>query len=430
MLQGEIKRDLQHNYLVFPKEQEKHDFEIQMLINHNIQGLLPCMVRKVDGKQLFSYEISGKISMTQQFAARAMEFTDLESMLKSLAEIVEQIKDCLLPVDMLVLEPEYIFLDEVSGQWSFVCFPMEEENVYHSIHKLSQYILTVLNHKEEKAVQMGYALYRSTRNETFSLGQILDQTKEWEEKAVKGRAAEERDRAAEGRDRATEGKDWIAEERDHAAEGKDWIAGGWDWTAEGRGRSAEGKDWIAEGEKEGTHRIEEVREMPFMEAGQVQLEETRFHAESGKRQTEKIRGKKKGFLQSKTRQLFGKEKEKETSEAGWPLLSYAAEAGFAYGNPMCMLKGVTRAREQLRISAFPFLIGSLECAVDGCIDSRNVSHFHARMEKEGDEYYIMDLNSKEGTFVNGQKLPKELSKKIIPGDHVVFGDMEYVFVSR
>lgn len=400
MLQGEIKRDLQHNYLVFPKEQEKHDFEIQMLIHHNIQGLLPCMVRKVDGKQLFSYEISGKIPMKQQFAARAMEVKDLESMLKSLAEIVEQIKDCLLSVYMLVLEPEYIFLDEDSGQWSFVCFPMEEENVYRSIHKLSQYILTVLNHKEEKAVQMGYALYRSTRNESFSLGQILEQSKEWEEKAVKGRVAEEEDRIAKGRDRTAEGEDRIAKRRDKTAEE----------------------------EKKGTPLIEGVAKMPFTEEGQAQPEGKRFHVEARKGERDKSRGKRKGFLQSKTRQLFGKEKEKETPEAGWPLLSYAAEAGFAYGNPACMLKGVTRAREQLRILAFPFLIGSLECAVDGCIDSRNVSHFHARMEKEGDEYYIMDLNSKEGTFVNGQKLPKELSKKIAPGDHVMFGDMEYVFV--
>jgi len=52
-------------------------------------------------------------------------------------------------------------------------------------------------------------------------------------------------------------------------------------------------------------------------------------------------------------------------------------------------------------------------------DDSNVSRYHAEIEERGGGYWIIDLNSSNGTTVNGEKLTGE--RPLDPGDKVVFG---------
>lgn len=49
---------------------------------------------------------------------------------------------------------------------------------------------------------------------------------------------------------------------------------------------------------------------------------------------------------------------------------------------------------------------------------------YARRER----FYIEDLNSTNGTFVNGVMLAYTQKKKLEPMDRVTFADVEYLFV--
>ncbi|MCX7845556.1 MAG: FHA domain-containing protein [Dictyoglomaceae bacterium] len=53
-----------------------------------------------------------------------------------------------------------------------------------------------------------------------------------------------------------------------------------------------------------------------------------------------------------------------------------------------------------------------------------VSRFHARIIREGENYFIEDLNSANGTFVNGIKVKKEL---LHDNDILQFGDIVCIF---
>jgi len=57
----------------------------------------------------------------------------------------------------------------------------------------------------------------------------------------------------------------------------------------------------------------------------------------------------------------------------------------------------------------------------GCdiqIDNIAVSREHARITKALDDYFVEDLSSKNGTFVNGQKITKRL---LDTGDEITIG---------
>ena len=79
---------------------------------------------------------------------------------------------------------------------------------------------------------------------------------------------------------------------------------------------------------------------------------------------------------------------------------------------------------------FPFFIGTLKTKVDGVINSRSVSRFHAKFEKKEERFYLTDLNSTNGTFLNGVRLEANESKEIAVGDLVSFADVAYYFRKR
>src|SRR6185295_10722872 len=51
-----------------------------------------------------------------------------------------------------------------------------------------------------------------------------------------------------------------------------------------------------------------------------------------------------------------------------------------------------------------------------------VSRQHARILFENDEYWIEDLNSKQGTKVNGLKMPSKSRQRLWRNDVVVLGE--------
>ena len=76
---------------------------------------------------------------------------------------------------------------------------------------------------------------------------------------------------------------------------------------------------------------------------------------------------------------------------------------------------------------FPFFIGTLKTKVDYAINSRSVSRFHAKIEQENGQFFLVDLNSTNGTFVNGEKLKPNERHIIYQGDLISFAEIGYWF---
>ena len=81
----------------------------------------------------------------------------------------------------------------------------------------------------------------------------------------------------------------------------------------------------------------------------------------------------------------------------------------------------------LGIKMFPYIIGKLTGAVDGVIEHETVSRIHCKLELEDGNYYIRDLNSTNGTIVNGTVVDTEERMELRPGDEIQIGQALYVF---
>lgn len=97
----------------------------------------------------------------------------------------------------------------------------------------------------------------------------------------------------------------------------------------------------------------------------------------------------------------------------------------------CLLRPVDNITyEDINLNDFPFFIGKLKKNVDYCIDKDVVSRYHAKITKEEGKYYITDLNSTNGTFVNSQQLQTYQAQEINDGVEISLADIKYIFVCQ
>ena len=71
------------------------------------------------------------------------------------------------------------------------------------------------------------------------------------------------------------------------------------------------------------------------------------------------------------------------------------------------------------------MIGKLSAAADVILPYRTVSRLHAKLVSTEEGDYLLDLNSRNGTTVNGVPLMGETKKKLEDGDDISFAGKKY-----
>ena len=93
-----------------------------------------------------------------------------------------------------------------------------------------------------------------------------------------------------------------------------------------------------------------------------------------------------------------------------------------------VLRLVSMVRSQypdIELTKEKVIIGKKREQADICLKQDCVSRIHARLERQGDGYYLTDLNSMNGTFVNGERLRPNEKRQIYAGDKISFASLRY-----
>ena len=128
-----------------------------------------------------------------------------------------------------------------------------------------------------------------------------------------------------------------------------------------------------------------------------------------------IRGKRfEDLLAENSRYVSGE-------EGGTVLLSRSGAA-----NHTLVGRGLQEGR-RFMIQDLPFTIGKNRDTSNACLNEPTISRMHARIYAEDGAYYIEDLNSTNGTFLNEQRLPAYTREMLHPGDRLRFAAEEFSF---
>ncbi len=93
------------------------------------------------------------------------------------------------------------------------------------------------------------------------------------------------------------------------------------------------------------------------------------------------------------------------------------------------LVSLSRSYEKILLDRTSILIGRLADSVDYVIQNRAVGKIHAEIKKTGEQYFIIDLNSVNGTYVNGERLICNTEIPVNNGDKVTFANESYTFTA-
>lgn len=96
----------------------------------------------------------------------------------------------------------------------------------------------------------------------------------------------------------------------------------------------------------------------------------------------------------------------------------------------CYLVPEEEGKEVISLGKFPFFIGRFQKDTNSFRESKNISRMHSKIEQIGSRFFITDLDSTNGTFVNEKRLEKDKKTELYEGDQVMFANIPFHFTMK
>lgn len=85
--------------------------------------------------------------------------------------------------------------------------------------------------------------------------------------------------------------------------------------------------------------------------------------------------------------------------------------------------------DEISITKSSFILGRIREQVDYTFDNFAIGKVHAEIITRDGAYYIKDLNSRNGTFINDVRIDSNLEYEIKNNDRIAFANNEYIFLT-
>ena len=166
------KNDLKKAYLVLEGvEGEKEDYQIVMLRENDIEGILKTDVRYVDNQSHYQYDISGKTSFKTLHERINLSYDVMKNLVASLLQTIQTIRKYMLNANCILLEPEFIFCNQ--EKFYFCYYPPCQTDAKAAFHQLTEFFVREVNYKYEEGVHFAYTMHKMTMEENYSIEEIM-----------------------------------------------------------------------------------------------------------------------------------------------------------------------------------------------------------------------------------------------------------------
>ncbi len=444
------------------KEESSYGYPLQMCLRNSIPGLLPCSAELMDGRTYLCWDITSRNSL-KELSGGGFTLELLERVLRAVYAVMQELDGYLISSGYLVLLPEQIYLDASRKKVEFICDYGDEASFQTGMMKLAEYVLAGIDHKDQEQMRLGYGLYRLAVQENFSRGEfqyLLFVRKRQEEPSLPGGAVSER----------RFGRDTVYTEASVRGEMELSEIPPEDTTT-GETERQKILDSFFRDDEEIKQGIREYLPLYALLAAVAVLGlEIFFYFRNGRHIHpgwlacgflltaictgaacigQHIKGKEK--TEDSRKEKSSSEDEKEHVNSGGHRRTDIAgpvsqsmpplrENGFdgettVLQNPqacgeeklLAILEAMGQHGGRFTIPSAGAVLGKLPEAADIILPSPAVSRIHARIICRGEEYFVQDLNSRNGTCINGRPLVSQQFEQLKEQDEISFADLSYRF---
>ena len=452
-MKAEYKRDMNHNYLILYGEKDINtdSYQVRMLVGNIIPSLLKCRIQGVDGKFMMYFDITSKQAVSTLYEEKKLGNEDLRLIFGGFVRVMEEAAEYLINPAQLVLKPQYIFADCEKKELFFCLMPGYDKDIKEQFQLLTEYILPKIDHEDSEAVILGYGVYRRTMENSFHLEHIKEelyrkQNNKEEIKTETEKDSREISVQETGEENLMQSSEmsenfWRedkAEKTDsHKLFGKKVtvfvlillalagvtmaISGGYlphqdisvllGVVLAGMGGLMLAVLII--------RKAKDVYKQPQRESREkLQLSEKFVRPPVNEILQEGLDDSIKTMMEKKS---LHREREEDFGE------TVVLSAGVVSG-PASLVSREPGELAPIYLQEELTVIGKLENACDAVIDLPTVSRIHAKIRKREEEYYLSDMNSRNGTIVNGRLLLPEEEYRLQEEDEVDFAQARYIFL--
>lgn len=146
-----------------------NDYQLPMLLQNRIPGLLPVHMQMLDGVKELYYEITSYHTLADCYEARKMGLHDILTILLYISHVSEEIDRYLLRGSGLLLKPEYIFWDEQKPEASFCYDPEASVPVMEGLSQFTRFILDHIDYEDKNSVKLAYTMLQESLKENVSV---------------------------------------------------------------------------------------------------------------------------------------------------------------------------------------------------------------------------------------------------------------------
>lgn len=172
-------REMDKNYLKIVNDSVSSDYCMKMLENNDIEGFLPVRSVVVNNQLSYLYDISGNIPLEEKYLGVEISAEDIVRIAGFIREIIKSSENYMLNMEGVLFDIKYIFCGINDKSWSFVYNSGLASNARDGIKRVMEFILGRLDHKDGNAVILGYGLYKRICRDEIPVTQIFDNLEEF-----------------------------------------------------------------------------------------------------------------------------------------------------------------------------------------------------------------------------------------------------------
>lgn len=437
-------RDFRHNYLVIEKEDPgQNGYLIKMITENTIDGLIPCQERMINGESLLYYDITSRQSIQSILEAQPLQMRHLQKLFSGLRTISEVMEKYLLSPEDLLLLPEFVYMDMATGEYSFIYYPERIGEGNTSLRDLNEFFMQHMNSENIPLVEAVYQMTDLLNRQQFVLDELITWFQEnYDEEQMEERIHEQNEAMAQSnwnQNMQTQNmyRNQGSQRPEVTVQNAGWNQGTqWRENVNSRNRDeriqeqhrSESRMTQGKGPEQKDNWNSTVRETTM---SCVRFPEPEEKKSLWRRLVEWVfpnsKNNKKEYTADSSRyvryqDVTEPERIPQPDDSGHTVFIPWIE------NSDNKLYGIGKSNKyHIPLQKLPITVGKMAGAVDLVLNDQSVSRLHARISRDGNRFFITDLNSTNGTFRNGMRLEPNASEIIEPGDEIGIGKLKFIY---
>ena len=423
------RSDANHNYMIIEKDKNVKTSHEKMVIRNNIDGLLKMNLHFVNENAYYYYEISSRQSLSGLFEGRRITYDEMKNFLYGMVKVFRELEAYLLPADELIIDPDVIFVDieTCSPQFAFYPYPDAGASKEADFMKLACFLAEHADEEDRRSGELAYEYYSHIADGIYSPETALKTAGAIPAKENTGSEELTFDQSPEesGLSDRPQYDYWETEE--DMSELDYFLKNDKEETKDKGAVKIAGicllmialaaVIYLMLVLNPSLFPFPEMNEKEYITAGCViamafgvvltafiflyNKKQSMIRERMDNEKREKLERNEEDPLTENEKEEYNRDlDDMEEDDGKTTLLSMSGKSSAA-----ASLSGREFGKNlYFKIDKDPFILGKKRDKADGVINDKSVSRMHAAIRKKNGRYFVSDLNSTNGTYINGRRL--------------------------